>query len=80
MKLTLIEGWRHAWRLASVRLAALVAILAGIITANPSLALGLIAFLPGGFWRVVVAIGVSIVVFVIPTLTRVLKKEPGNGC
>jgi hypothetical protein len=79
MKLTLIEGWRKAARLASVQLAALVAIVAGIITANPALALGLIGFLPTGPMRVLVAVGVAIVVFVIPTATRLIRKDASDG-
>lgn len=79
MKLTLIEGWRRAWRLASVQLAAVVAVLAGIITANPALALGLIGFLPSGPLRVLVAIGVSIVVFVVPVLSRIVTRDRTDG-
>lgn len=79
MKLTLIHNWRSAWKLASVRLAAVVAVLAGLLTANPGLALGLIGFLPTGPWRALAAVGVTLVVFIIPTLTRLLKKESGDG-
>lgn len=79
MKLRLVENWRQSWRWASVQLAALVAVLAGIMTANPGLLLGLIQFLPSGTMRTVAAVGVSIVVFVIPTISRLIEQN-GKTC
>lgn len=72
----LIDEARHAWRMASVQLAAAAAILAGVLTANPSLALGLIAFIPPGPVRYLIAGAVGLVVFALPTLAR-LWKQPG---
>lgn len=65
---------RSAWKLWSVKLAAVVAILAGLLAGNQSIALGLIYFLPDGPWRVVIAIAVSVIVFVIPTITRMIQQ------
>lgn len=65
---------RSAWKLWSVKLAGLVAIVAGLLAANPDIAIGLIYFLPDGPWRVVIAIAVSVIVFVIPTITRMVKQ------
>lgn len=79
MKLRLVENWRQSWRWASVQLAALVALLAGVMTANPGLLLGLIQFLPTGATRTIAAIGVSIVVFVIPVISRLIEQN-GKTC
>jgi hypothetical protein len=76
MRYKLIENWQESWRFASVRLAAAVAILAGVLAANPGLILGLISHLPQGMWRTLASVIVTLVVFIIPTLTRLLKKEP----
>lgn len=73
----LIAEWRGAWRWWSVRIAGIAAIIAGVLTAHPSLLLGLIAMLPGGVWRNVMAAGVGLVVFVIPTLARLWKQGGG---
>jgi hypothetical protein len=78
MKLKLIDEWRNSYRFASVQFAAIAAILAGVLAANPGMVLGLIGFLPAGPMRTVAAVLVGIVVFVIPTLTRVLKKAPSQ--
>ncbi len=76
MKLQLIENWRASYKYASIQFAALVAILAGIMSANPGMLLGLINYLPVGPMRTVAAVFVSLVVFVIPALTRILQKKP----
>lgn len=77
MKLRLIEGWRSAWRLGSVQLAAIVAIIAGILSANPVIVIGLLTIMPqGGLLQIVSAVGVAIVVFAIPAAARLLRKEP----
>jgi hypothetical protein len=76
MGIKLVEDWKRSYRWASVQLAAAVAIIAGILTANPGLLLGLIGYLPEGSWRTVASVGVSVTVFVLPTLTRLLHKEP----
>jgi type III secretory pathway component EscS len=72
----LIENWAsNAWRMWSVRLAAFAGIVAGILTANPALVLGLINFMPNGFGRYVASAVVGLVVFVIPTITRLANQE-----
>lgn len=71
----LIEEARHAWKMWSIRIAAVAAILAGVIASNQSIALGLVYFLPDGPWRVVAGIGIGLVVFVIPTVARLVKQE-----
>ena len=74
----IIKEARQAWKLSSVRLAAFVSVMAGIITANQSLALGLIYFLPDGRLRIVAAVGVTIIMFVVPVffrLTRLTKNK-----
>ena len=74
--MNLIKNFRQAWKLWSVRLAAVTAILATIIAANQSIALGLIYFLPPeGPLRTIVAVVIGIVVFVIPTVTRLMKQK-----
>lgn len=70
---------REAWKLWSVKLAAVAGILAAVIASNQSIALGLVYFLPEGPWRIVTAIGIGIVVFVIPTITRMAKQGKKDG-
>lgn len=75
----LIEEARQAWKLWSVKLAALTAILAAIVASNQTIALGLVYFLPEGPWRVVAGIGIGLVVFVIPTVVRLVKQGKADG-
>ncbi len=70
---------REAWKLWSVKLAAVAGILAAVIASNQSIALGLVYFLPEVPWRIVTAIGIGIVVFVIPTITRMAKQGKKDG-
>lgn len=70
-----IEEVRQAWKMWSIRLAAVAGIVAGIIAANQSIALGLVYFLPDGIWRVIAGIAIGLVVFVIPTITRLVKQR-----
>lgn len=70
----LVAGWRDAWRWASVQLAAVAAIIAGVLTAHPEILIGLIAFLPSGGLRLLVAAGVALVVFGAPLLTRLWQE------
>lgn len=70
---------REAWKLWSVKLAAVAGILAAVIASNQSIALGLVYFLPEGPWRIVTAIGIGMVVFVIPTITRMMKQGDKDG-
>jgi hypothetical protein len=74
MKIKVIDNWQNSWKWASIQLAALAGILAGILSANPGLLLGLISHLPTGPWRTLTAIGVAVIVFVIPTLARLIEK------
>jgi hypothetical protein len=76
MGIQLIENWRESWRWASVRLAALVGIVSGVLTASPELLLGLIGFLPEGRLRLGLSVGVALIVFGLPTLVRIFRKEP----
>lgn len=77
LKSHLIDDCRRWYKLASVWLAALAGALTAVIVANQGLALGLLAYLPGGFWRTLVAVFIGFVVFVVPTITRLWKQ--GNG-
>ena len=71
----LIEEVRQAWKMWSIRIAAIAGILAGVIASNQSIALGLVYFLPEGVWRIVAGAGIGLVVFVIPTLARLVKQQ-----
>ena len=71
----MIKKLREAWKLSSIKLAAVAAILAAILASNQSLALGLVYFLPEGPWRIVAGAAIGIVVFVIPTITRLYKQK-----
>lgn len=73
-KLELVDNWRSAWKWASVRLAALVGILATVFTAQPDLLLGLVNMLPEGPLRLFLSVAVGAVVFGIPLLTRIFQK------
>lgn len=68
---------RRWWKLASVWLAAISGALTAVIVANQDLALGLLTFLPGGFWRTLIAVAIGFVVFVVPTITRLWKQGDG---
>lgn len=83
----LIEGWAQtAFKLWSIRLAALAAVLAGVFTAAPGLLLGLLAYLPDGPWRTVCAVLIGVVTFVIPAWSRLAaqpklsKDDPDAPC
>lgn len=76
----LIDEIRSAWKLGSVKLAALAGVLATILASNQSIALGLIYFLPVGPLRIVAAVAIGLVVFVIPTIkTMIERKADGDG-
>ena len=78
-KTILVSEWRSAWRWWSVQLAAVFGIVAGVLAANPTLLLGLLAFMPTGPLRYLAAAGVAIVVFVIPVIVRLAKQGPKDG-
>lgn len=69
-----IDGARQWWRMWSVRLAAVTGIVAATLTAHPAILLGLIGFLPRGPMQYVIAAIVGLLVFGVPTLTRVLSQ------
>lgn len=84
MKIEFIEECREWWKLWSVRLAAIAGIIAAVLSASPGLLTWLVnEFFPDGPLRVVVSAGIGIVVFVIPTLARLMQqpklKEPKDG-
>lgn len=79
----LIENARQAWKMWSVKLAAVTALLATILAGNQSIALGLIYFLPDGPLRILVAVIIGVVVFVVPVVARLVSQpkltEKPNG-
>jgi hypothetical protein len=74
VKIELINECRHWWRLASVQLAAVAATIAGVLTANPGMLQWLVGQMPDGPWRTVASVGVAVVVFIIPTLARLVQQ------
>lgn len=78
-KVNLIPDWTKVFKTAGVKLAAIAAILATILASNQSLAIGLVMFLPVGPMRYLVAGLIGIIVFVIPTLTQILKRKKPEG-
>lgn len=74
-RLELVDDWRRSWRWASVRLAALFGVIAGFLTAYPTVLQGLVAYVPAQ-WRPLASIAFALVAFVVPTLARLLKKKP----
>lgn len=70
----LIEEARQAWKMWSVKLAAVTGLLAALLASNQTIALGLIYFLPDGPARLAVAGLIGVVVFVIPTLARIIQQ------
>lgn len=83
-----LKGWLAEeagqwWRLWSVRLAAVAAVISAVLTAQPAILLGLIGFIPHGTMRLFAAAFVGAVVFVIPTIVRLWPqpklKEKSDG-
>lgn len=71
-----IDRWHEMWCRYSVRLAAATATLATLLIANQNLALSLLAYLPEkSFTRLLCAICIGVVVFVVPTLTVLWKQN-----
>lgn len=77
MKLT--DEARQFWRLWSVRLAAVAGVAAAVMAENPALLLGLLAHLPAGPMRTMASIAIGLIVFAIPTLTRLLRQPEKKG-
>lgn len=70
-----IEGARHWWRLWSVRLAAIPALIAGYLTAYPGELPKLVEYVPEG-WRAVASVLITALVFGVPTLVRLIQQTP----
>lgn len=82
----LITEWSAWWKLHSVKLAALMGILTGIITENQTLVLGIIGIIPTDpVMRAMFAGGVGALVFLVPTIARLwpqditISKEKTDG-
>jgi membrane protease YdiL (CAAX protease family) len=72
----LVPEWRKAWGMASVRLAAAASALITAFSASPDLLLGIIGFMPtDAVTRAFMAVGVGLVAFFGPTLTRLWKQD-----
>ena len=72
-----LSRWSKDW---GVRLAAIAGTLTTIIASNQDLLIGLIAFLPSGYARLLAAVGLGVAVFGVPTVTRLLQdKLTGNA-
>jgi hypothetical protein len=67
--------WRIWYKLWSVRLAGAVGTLAAMVLGNKDLALSLINYLPEGAPRIIIAVILGCVIFIIPTLTVLLKQD-----
>ena len=80
MPLRLVQNWRHAYRWGSVQLAALVAAVSAVLTLNPNIVIGLLAFIPRGPLQYGAALLVALFVFIIPVASRVLHKAPPEVC
>lgn len=72
----LVDGWRDWWKRWSVRLAAAAGTLSALLVANQALVLSLLSYLPkDGFARVLIAVSIGIVVFLVPTVAVLLKQQ-----
>lgn len=72
-----LSHWSKDW---GVRLAAIAGTITTIIASNQDLLIGLIAFLPTGYARLLAAVGLGVAVFGVPTITRLLQdKLTGNA-
>lgn len=65
---------KHGWRLWSVRLAAFAGAVSTVLTAEPTILLGLINGLPQGPVRWAVAGSVGFLVFAVPTILRLMPQ------
>lgn len=75
MKIQFVDHWvTQLKNRISIKVAAVFAVVVGLLTANPIIVVGLIGFLPDGIWKWVVALGVAIIVFAIPTLVSLIKQ------
>lgn len=75
----MIEGARHWWRLWSVRLAAIPALIAGYLTAYPGELPKLVDYVPE-HWRGATSVLITGLVFGVPTIVRLIQQTPkGNS-
>jgi hypothetical protein len=75
-----VEGWRDAWRWASVRGAGVFGAIVAALAAQPDLLLGIINFMPAEpIERAGMAIGVGLVAFFGPTILRLWDQEKSDG-
>lgn len=65
-----LSRWSKDW---GIRLAALAGTVTTVIASNQDLLIGLIAFLPTGYARLLAAVGLGVAVFGVPTITRLLQ-------
>lgn len=80
MKLRLVDNWRHAYKWASMQLAAIVAVLVGFIITNPTFLFSPIMFFPDEL-KLVAALLTAIFVFALVAATRLFKKvKPPTDC
>ena len=76
MERLVIDHWSEAFKRYSVRLAGAAGTLALLLTANQNLALSLLSILPANsFLRLVCAVSIGIVVFIVPTLAVLWKQD-----
>ena len=73
----LIADARLWWRMWSVRLATIPALIAGYLTAYPGELPKLVAYVPED-WRPLAGVLVSFVVFGVPTLVRLMQQGGGS--
>lgn len=79
-KRSFLDECREWWRLASVKLAALVAAASGLITANPDVLFGIIALIPTSVpVRIIFSLGVAGIVFFIPLVARLWPQNLGDS-
>lgn len=70
MKQHLVPNWRKAWRMWSVRLNALGAVIVAAVTASPDVLLAVSAYLPPRL-----ALGLLGLLFVAPAIARLVKQK-----
>lgn len=80
MKLQLVDDWtRNWWRRWSVQLALAMSTLTVALLQNQGLVMSLLSYLPAkGPSRLLAVLGIALMVFIIPTIT-VLLKQPKLG-
>lgn len=70
-----IDDARHWWKLWSVRLATIPALVAGYLTAYPGELPKLVAYVPENL-RAVASVLITALVFGVPTIVRLLCQTP----